>query len=495
MKKTIIIRILSGLLTAWALLSCSGTEQQTIQLQSEADLAGLRVATITGSCYDMELSDRKDITLQRYNTDSDVLQSLLNGKADVAVTDEVVYNSMVQKENGVKIALYGDQNFPTGFLFRKDEKALADTMSFILSRMEKDGSLQQEKDFWLTDRFTEVDSYTHIPAETSGTPIRVAVCTMSAPVSFQVEGEWYGIEIDLLRELGKELHRPLDFRIYDVGAGILAVKTGVADVLCGCIFITPEREEEFLFSHFYHNYRPGYFVLDRDARAQNKLGWIQGFKKSVKKNLLAEKRWKFITDGLLETIKISILAILLGSILGVGLYVMGRSRHRWMRSFAQLYQGFIAGIPELVLLLILFYVVFSKTGLPADMVAVVDFAMFFASGASDIYESSLSAIPHGQTEAGLALGFTPAQTFFHIVLPQALRHGLPLYKGQCVSILKGTSIVGYIAIQDLTRAGDIIRSRTFDAVIPLLVVTLVYFLLVWLIGVLLKLASPKEKVL
>ena len=129
------------------------------------------------------------------------------------------------------------------------------------------------------------------------------------------------------------------------------------------------------------------------------------------------------------------------------------------------------------------------------MVAVISFALFFASAVSDIYSNSLDAIPVGQTEAGLALGFTRSQTFFHIILPQALRRGLPLYKGQCVSLLKGTSIVGYIAVQDLTRAGDIIQSRSFDALIPLLVVSLLYFLLVWLIGVLLKLASPKQKVL
>ena len=174
---------------------------------------------------------------------------------------------------------------------------------------------------------------------------------------------------------------------------------------------------------------------------------------------------------------------------------MTRSRRKWVQTAARAYNGFIAGIPELVLLLILFYIVFARSGLPAYLVAVVAFALYFASGASDIYASSLNAIPHGQTEAGLALGFTRAQTFFHIVLPQALKRGLPLYKGQCVSLLKGTSIVGYIAIQDLTRAGDMIRSRTFDAVIPLLIVTVLYFLLVWLIGLLLKLVYPRKKVL
>ena len=108
---------------------------------------------------------------------------------------------------------------------------------------------------------------------------------------------------------------------------------------------------------------------------------------------------------------------------------------------------------------------------------------------------AIQALPHGQTEAGLALGFTPVQTFFNIIFPQAVKRGLPLYKGLCINILKATSIVGYIAIQDLTRAGDLIRSRTFDALVPLLVVTVLYFLLVWLLAALFNLATKKKKVL
>ena len=485
---------LLGLLPALALLSCSGNGGKTIEIQSEEDLAGLRVATIAGSCYDVELTPRKDITLQLYNTESDVLQSILNDKADVAVQDEVIFNYAIRKENGVKIAMIGEQSFPTAFLFRKDEPELAKVLTAVQRRMIEDGSMQRLKDYWLTDQYALEGLRPHIPNETSGTPIRVATCSATAPIAFEVDGEWYGIEIDLLRELGKELHRPLDIKRYDLSSSIMAVRSGLADVLCGCIFDTAEREEEFQFSEPYHAYHAAYFVVDRDAEYAGQ-GVFDRINKSIQRNLITENRWKYITAGLLETLKISFLAILLGSILGIGLYIMTRSRRRWVRTTASFYNGFMAGIPELVLLLILFYVVFAKSGLPSDLVAVIAFALFFASGASDIYGTALDAIPSGQTEAGLALGFTRAQTFFHIVLPQALRRGLPLYKGQCVSILKGTSIVGYIAIQDLTRAGDIIRSRTFDAVIPLFVVTLLYFLLVWLIGFLLKLASPKKKVL
>ena len=489
MKKSII-----GFVSALALLSCNGGQEHSIELQSEQDLAGLRVATLAGSCYEMQLAPRKDITLQLFNSESDALQSLINGKADVVVEDEVVYNSTIRRDCGVKIALLGSQSFPTGFLFRKEDSDLAQAMTAVQHRMIEDGSMQELKDFWLTDRFAEVGKFTPIPEEASGTPIRVATASDTAPLSFRVDGEWYGMEIALLRELGKELHRPLEIKRFDAGSAILSLKSGLADVLCGGIFVTPEREEEFLFSEPYHSYHQAYFVMDREAKAGG-ARWMGGLKNSIRKNLIAENRWKYITKGLWETLKISFLAILLGTVLGVFLYAMARSRRNWLRSLAGAFNWFMAGIPELVLLLIMFYVVFAKVGLASDLVAAITFSLFFASGVSGIYATSLDAVPHGQTEAGLALGFTRAQTFFHIVLPQAVRRGLPLYKGQCISLLKGSSIVGYIAIQDLTRAGDIIRSRTFDALIPLAVVTILYFLLVWLLGLLIQLVSPKKKVL
>ena len=116
-------------------------------------------------------------------------------------------------------------------------------------------------------------------------------------------------------------------------------------------------------------------------------------------------------------------------------------------------------------------------------ITIIDYAIMSLAGSP----LEMMAGPR-MTEAGLALGFTRWQTARFIVAPQALRNVMPVYKGQVITLIKGTSIVGYIAIQDLTRAGDIIRTRTFDAFFPLLVVTVLYFLLAWLIGKVLDLA-------
>ncbi len=269
--------------------------------------------------------------------------------------------------------------------------------------------------------------------------------------------------------------------LQDLGGALTAVQAGQVDMVGGNIFITEERKTFMDFTDSYYLCHPVFVVADHGKRAHIGIG------ERFRMNLIRENRWKLITDGLLETIKITVLAILIGTILGIGVCAALRSRRRWVSSAAGLYGSFIQGTPTLVLLLIMFYVVFASSGMSASLVAIITFALSFASSAGSIFESSISTVPVGQTEAGLSLGFTPFKTFTGIVLPQALHHGLPLYAGECVKLLQSTSIVGYIAIQDLTRASDLIRSRTFDALIPLLLITIIYFVLAWLIRKLLNL--------
>ena len=134
----------------------------------------------------------------------------------------------------------------------------------------------------------------------------------------------------------------------------------------------------------------------------------------------------------------------------------------------------------LVLLMILFYVVFAHAGLPATVVAIIAFGMNSSAYISEIYRSGIQSVDAGQREAGLAMGFSPVQTFFYFVAPQAMLKALPVFKNEAVSLLKGTSVVGYISVIDLTKASDLIRSASFEALLPLLVISAVYFLLAWL---------------
>ena len=137
--------------------------------------------------------------------------------------------------------------------------------------------------------------------------------------------------------------------------------------------------------------------------------------------------------------------------------------------------------------MILYYVILGKTGLEAVWVAIIGFTLNFGAYASEIMRSGIESIDPGQREAALALGYSENQTFFRFIFPQAAVRFLPVYRGEVVSLLKSTSIVGYIAIQDLTKMSDIIRSRTYEAFFPLIATAVIYFILAWIISMILKL--------
>jgi len=221
---------------------------------------------------------------------------------------------------------------------------------------------------------------------------------------------------------------------------------------------------------------------------------IESVVESFYNNLIAEDRYRMILDGLQVTLLITLCAALLGTLMGGLVCWMRMSQRRWLQQVAKVYIELMRGTPVLVLLMLMYYVVMAPLDATGIVVAIVTFAMNTASYISEMLRTTILGIDRGQTEAGLALGLTPRQTFFKIVLPQVVRAVMPVYQGEVVSLLKGTSIVGYIAVADMTRASDLIRSRTFDAFFPLIVTAIIYFLMAWLIGQLLQNLVQRHRV-
>lgn len=214
---------------------------------------------------------------------------------------------------------------------------------------------------------------------------------------------------------------------------------------------------------------------------------------SFTNNLIAEHRYRMILEGIQVTLLITLCSAVLGTLLG-GLVCWARmSRHAWLQRIAKIYIDLMRGTPVLVFLMLMYYVFMAPLGTTGVVVAIVTFAMNTSAYIGEMLRSGIESIDKGQREAGLALGYTPRQVFLRIILPQVVRKIMPVYLGEVISLLKGTSIVGYIAVMDMTRASDLIRSRTFDAFFPLIVTAAIYFLVAWLIGLLLNSLVEKRR--
>ena len=210
-------------------------------------------------------------------------------------------------------------------------------------------------------------------------------------------------------------------------------------------------------------------------------------KRSFKQNFLDHDRWKYLTDGLLTTLEITLFAVLIGFVLGF-LVAIVRSTHDKTGRFkianfiCKIYLTVIRGTPMVVQLLITYFVIFGSVNIDKILVAVLAFGINSGAYVAEIVRSGIMSIDNGQLEAGRSLGLNYRQTMMYIIMPQAFKTVLPALANECIVLLKETSVAGYIAVQDLTKGGDIIRSQTYSAFMPLVTVALIYLVMVMILS-------------
>jgi polar amino acid transport system substrate-binding protein len=181
-----------------------------------------------------------------------------------------------------------------------------------------------------------------------------------------------------------------------------------------------------------------------------------------------------IVDGLGVTMTIAVLAQLFGTVFGAFVCFVLTRKNRFVNLIGRFYCGLIHGTPIVVLLMITYYIIFGNTQISNVLIAVAAFTMVTGAGIAVNLKGAIDTIDPVEIEAARSIGFSAFRAFTTVTLPQAVKRALPGYTNGFVELVKATAIVGYIAIQDLTRAGDIIRSRTYDAYFPLLFVAVIY---------------------
>ena len=222
-------------------------------------------------------------------------------------------------------------------------------------------------------------------------------------------------------------------------------------------------------------------------------------------NFIKDDRWKYITSGLGNTLKITVFALIFAVIIGVLVAIIRYSYDKnhtnkagnFIQSLLQfllavangichVYLTIIRGVPVVVQLMIIYFIIFASPDVSKIFCALVAFSLNSGAYVAEIVRGGLNSVDKGQFEAGRSLGFGYIATMWYIILPQAFKNILPALGNEAIMLLKDTSISGYVAIQDLTKGGDIIRSRTYDAFMPLIAVALIYLILVTILTLLLR---------
>ena len=458
-----------------------------------------KLGVVTGSLYSGYSSEQfPGATISEFNNFADVLMALKQGKVDGTMLDKPNFNSVKRTDRELSCITVPACSVEIGFGFQKNDggDALQAQMNEFLDKLRAEGKIDAMIEKW----YGETEPNESVPLENladNSKKLKVSIDTTRKPFVYMYEGQPVGFEMEVLYLFCEEYDYSVAIEDVSFASGLAGLAGEKYDLVCGGLYMTPERKQSVNFSE-------PYMIADVVMATYERSGFesfFASFRESFDKTFIRESRWKLVLQGVLTTLVISLFAVLGGTVLGFALYMAARSEYKALscitRVFARIYSKLIAGTPTLVVLMILFYVVFGKTDLSGIIVAIIGFILTFGSFVYGQLDLTVDGVDRGQTEAAYALGYSRNKTFFRIVLPQAMKMFVPVYSAEIIGLIKATSVVGYIAVNDLTKVGDIIRSNTYEAFFPLIAVAVIYFIITWGVAILLdqlrKKTEPKRR--
>ena len=473
-----------------AILVRDDAQQAGGAIVSMASLHDKRIGVTTGSVQAIQAESWfPDAQILFFSTSVDMLNALKARKIDAFIDAEPLVKSMMGANPELTcLDERPGEVMQVGAIFPKTEEgeALRDAFSAFIREIRQNGVYDEIVDTWFGEDEAKraIPDLDDLPA-TNGT-LRMAVDASLFPFVYVKDGKPVGLEVDTAVRFCKAHGYGLEVVQMDFAAIIPAVVAGKVDFAGSGIAYTPERAESVLYSDFTYEGSSVIAVLKSEqaapAAAKGPTFW-SGVASSFEKTFIRESRWRLFVQGVLTTLSITVLSILSGTALGFLIFMLCRDGNPAANRVTGVCLWLVRGTPMVVLLMILYYIIFGAVAISGVLVAMIGFTLTFGAGVFGLLKMGVGAVDQGQYEAACALGHSNRQTFFRIILPQAIPHVLPAWKGEIMGLIKATAIVGYIAVQDLTKMGDIVRSRTYEAFFPLIAVTVIYFALEALLGV------------
>jgi len=485
MKKKIRIFLMALMCMAFLTMYVKADAQaKSKTIKTVDDLKGAKIGVQLGTTGDIYSSDyegdKEGTTVERYNKMADAVQALKQNKIDCVIIDEQPALTVAKDNSDLKILEEEFVSEEYAICIAKGNDELTDKINSALEELKSDGTIKSIISNYIGEEKGKHPYKTPEGTKYSGKKLVAATNATFPPYEYYENEKVTGIDIDIITAIGDRLGMKVEIADMEFDAIINSVSSGKADVGIAGLTVTKDRLKSINFSNSYAKSKQ--VIIVKAGKEGNKIGIVEKFKK----NFIKDNRWKYITKGLKNTLIIAIFSAILGIILGF-LVAFVRVTHdrtgkiKLLNRVCKLYLTVVRGTPMMIQLLIMYYVIFKSVNVDKVLVAVLAFAVNSGAYVAEILRSGIMSVDNGQFEAGRSLGLTYKVTMMSIILPQAVKNVLPALCNEFITLLKETSICGYIGLNDLTRGGDIIRSNTFDAFMPLILVAIIYLFFVQLL--------------
>ena len=428
----------------------------------------------------------KDATFENYGSGPEMLNALEQGKIEAIVMEDYSYGLL--KAGFPFLKPVGDivvGQTAYAICFPKTEEGAKHQKEFnaFLAEYKQSGKLQEIIDFWFDLNLSpDVEVDVSELEDINGT-LTMYTEAQARPFSFVYYLKNVGIDLVLVRDYCKEYGYALN--ILKTSSVLPAVTTGKCDIAGSGIEIIDERKDKILYSDPVFVANNNLFIRDPNY-VKEKVGFIEGLKDDFEQTFIRENRYELFIEGIITTIIISVLSLIFGTICGFLLYLAYYNGYKFIAKIFNFLSWLFSRLPMLVFLMFILYVIFAKIDISGMYVAIISFTIVFSTTTFTLLNSNVKNIEHGQIEAATSLGYNRTKTFFMIILPQILPNVLPSYEAEILSLVKSTSIVGYVMVTDVTKAGDMVRSRTYIAFFPLIAVAFMYIILAKVLMIVVK---------
>ena len=407
---------------------------------------------------------------------NDMIPALESGRIDAYLIEEVGFYAqryehpelmrLEEKAGESQFAVIVGNNSKQSTLFPQIQEFIKEGLA--------SGWLDELYDYWVKNWDPNTCVIRNVPETTgeNGTVV-IAIEGGYEPFSFEAGGQYSGYDVEFMMNFCAKYGYKWDFQAMEFDSIAPACISGKYNFGMN-IVVDEERAEDSVLTDWYYVCDLVFVV---EGEYEDNMGFFERMSYNFNKTFIREDRWKLFAEGMGRTMFITVLSIVLGTILGFAAYMACRHGNKLANAITGVINWLIEGIPTVVFLMILAFVIFGKSRISTDWVSIIGFTFIFGCGMYGMLKVGCDAIPKGQFEASTALGYSDSQSFFKIILPQAARHFLPIYRSNVVSLIKETSVVGYIAVMDLTKMGDLVRSRTYLAFFALIAVAILYFIM------------------
>ena len=445
---------------------------------SPYDLKDKKMGCMSGSIYDVTIKEKLgNSDIDYYNSRSELIMGLQSKKIEGYLADKPVAIVCCQENESIKYLDEALEHVDYGFCFSKNASNIRLQFNEFLKKISDNGQLSKLQEKWINENAIEqkIDNI-----ELTGENGTIKACTTpdAAPFSFFKNGKYEGYEVELINLFAKEYGYNVQIDSVSFDAIISAISSNKYDMAFNGIYITEERKMSVDFSDPVCS---SSVVAVVRSGEETKTSFIESLKNKFYTTFVEEDRYKIILNGIKTTLIITVASLVIGTACGFVAFLLSRKTRKWLTKLFDTIAYIVDGLPVVVLLMVLFYIIFAQSSLNGTMISILGFSLIICCSVYGMLKTGVGAIDKGQFEGALALGYTDNQTLFKFILPQALRIIMPSYRGEIVSLIKSSSVVGYVTVEDLTRASDLIRSRTYDAFFPLIITAIIYFILAWLI--------------